>query len=226
MGGIIVEYNNIYPCMTKEFLKCKKRTMKVNGRGTVEASPDIAIISAGVVTEDKNAQNAQNQNDLIINNIISALARIGIPREDIKTQTYTVYPNYDFVEGKQILSGYRSTHILEIKTYNLDKIGLIINTLTENGANQINQINFTLEDSAKYYNRALKLAIADAAGKAETISGAIKVMLDVVPASIIEQSTSFSPLVENGVMKLEALEVVMPGKIKVTATIEADYEYY
>ncbi|MGB7606184.1 MAG: SIMPL domain-containing protein [Lutisporaceae bacterium] len=219
-------FNNVCPYITEEFSKCKKRTIKVNGRGTVDASPDIAIISAGVITEDKNAQNAQNQNDLIINNIISALIRIGIKREDIKTQSYTIYPNYDFVEGKQILNGYRATHILEIKVNDLDKVGLVLNTVMENGANQINQIEFTIKDSAKYYNRALKLAIADAAGKAETISEAMKVMLDMVPCSIIELSTSFSPLTEQGVMKLAALDVVMPGKIKVTATIEAEYVYY
>lgn len=219
-------FSNVCPYMTEKFTNCKKRIIKVNGQGTVDAAPDIAIISAGVITEDKNAQNAQNQNDLIINNIISALIKIGIPREDIKTQTYTIYPNYDFVEGKQVLNGYRATHILEIKVHNLDKVGLVINTLTENGANQINQINFTIEDSDKYYNIALRLAIADAAGKAETISEAMKVMLSMVPCSIIELSTSFSPLAEQGAMKLAALDVVMPGKIKVTASIEAEYTYY
>lgn len=219
-------FSNVCPYMTEKFTSCKKRIIKVNGQGTVDAAPDIAIISAGVITEDKNAQNAQNQNDLIINNIISALIKIGIPREDIKTQVYTIYPNYDFVEGKQVLNGYRATHILEIKVHNLDKVGLVINTLTENGANQINQINFTIEDSDKYYNIALRLAIADAAGKAETISEAMKVMLNTVPCSIIELSTSFSPLAEQGAMKLAAFDVVMPGKIKVTASIEAEYAYY
>lgn len=222
----MMEFNKVCPYMTKEFLKLKKRSIKVNGRGTVDASPDIAIISVGVITEDKNAQKAQTQNDLIISNITSALIRIGIQREDIKTQAYTIYPNYDFTEGKQILSGYRAVHILEIKVYDLDKVGLVINTAVENGANQINQVNFTIKDSAKYYNRALKLAIADADGKAKAISEAMKVILDIVPYSIIEQSTSFSPLEEQGVMKLAALDVIMPGKIKVTAAIEAEYTYY
>lgn len=221
----MVEYNNMYPYMTKAMDKCKKRTIKVNGRGSVDAAPDMAIVSAGVITEDKNAQNAQNQNDIIINNIIAALLKLGIPRQDIKTQTYTIFPEYDYIEGQQILRGYKVTHILEIKVNDISQVGTVINTVVENGANQINNIEFTLKDSSKYYNRALRLAVADAEGKADAIARAMKVTLDLVPCTVTELSTSFTPLTQPTTMKLTAT-TVMPGEIEITASIEAEFLYY
>lgn len=215
----------MYPYLTKAVGKCKERILKVNGRGSVDAAPDMAILSAGVVTESKNAQNAQNQNDIIINNIIAALLRLGIPREDIRTQTYSIFPEYDYVEGKQILKGYRATHILEIRLDDIDKVGAALSTVIENGANQINGVEFTIKDSAKYYNRALRLAIADAEGKAEAISRTIKATLDIVPCNIVEQSTSFTPLTQQETMKLTAA-VVMPGRLEISASIEAEFAYY
>ncbi|MDF2520430.1 MAG: hypothetical protein K0R84_1058 [Clostridia bacterium] len=219
-----VEYSNTYPYMAKA--KCKRRIIKVNGRGIVEAAPDLAVIHGGAVTEDVNAQNAQNQNDVIISNIISALLSMNIAREDIKTETYTILPIYDFEEGKQVLKGYRATHILEVKVYNLDDVGEILNTMTENGANQINNIEFTLKESARYYNRALRLAVADAEAKAKTIAGALGAALVLMPCNVVEQTTSFTPLAEQGAMKLAALDVVMPGRIEITAMIDAEFLYY
>lgn len=215
----------MYPYMSKTMAKCKRKTIKVNGRGSVNAAPDMAILSAGVVTEDKSAQNAQNQNDVIINNIISALLQMGIPRENIKTETYTILPEYDYVEGKQIFKDYKATHILEIKINDIDEVGTVIDTVIENGANQINGVEFTLKDSAKYYNRALRLAVADAEGKADAIARAMKVTLDMVPCTVTELSTSFTPLTQQTTMKLTAA-TVMPGEIEITASIEAAFLYY
>lgn len=215
----------MYPYMTKSMAKCKRRFLKVNGRGSVDAAPDMAIVSAGAVTEDKNAQNAQNQNDVIINNIIAALLRLGISRDDIKTQTYSIQPDYDYLEGNQILRGYKVTHILEIKVYDIGQVGTVISTITANGGNQINGVEFTLKDSAKYYNRALRLAVADAEGKADAIARAIKVTLDSVPCNVVEQSTSFTPLTQPQTFKVTAAPV-MPGRIEITASIEAEFSYF
>lgn len=222
----MVEYNYMYPYMAKAMSNCKRRAIKVNGRGSVNAIPDMAIVSVGAVTEDKNPQNAQNQNDIIINNIISALLSLGIPKENIKTQTYSIFPEYDYVEGKQILRGYKVTHILQIKVENIDQVGTVINTAVANGANQINNVEFTLKDSAKYYNKALKLAVADAEGKADAIAMAMKVSLDVVPCTVTEQSTSFTPLTQQTTMKVAAEAPVMPGELEITASIEAEFLYY
>lgn len=216
---------NMNPYFNKELYKCKKRMIKVNGQGMVQAEPDVAIISVGIVTKDKNPQNAQTQNYIISQRVINALLQKGIAKEDIKTASFSIFPEYDFVEGQQILSGYNATHILEVKVRDLDKVGEIIVTATANGANQINNVVFTLEDSKYYYNRALKLAVKDAASKAQTIAETMKVSFDSIPCTVTEQSTSFTPLAEQTMLKATAADVVMPGKIEIKASVEAEFEF-
>lgn len=220
-----MEYN-FNPYGSKEPVKCERRILKVNGKGMVEAEPDMVLISVGVVTKDKNPQTAQNLNEEISKKLIDSLLQLGIAKEDIKTSSYTIYPEYDYVEGKQILAGYNVTHILEIKVKDKSMAGEVINTAVKNGANQINRVDFTLEDAKYFYNRALKLAVKDAASKAQAITAVMKVNFDMIPCSITEQSTSFTPLLEQSAMKLAATEVLMPGKIEITATIEAEFQYW
>jgi uncharacterized protein YggE len=211
---------------SKENLKCSKRIIKVNGKGLVEVEPDMVLISVGVITKDENPQVAQSLNDEISKKLINALLQIGIAKEDIKTSSYTIYPEYDYIEGKQILTGYNVTHILEVKVRDTRLAGTVLNTAVQNGANQINKVDFTLEDARYHYNKALKLAVKDAATKAQAITSAMKVSFDPIPCSITEQSTSFTPFLEQSTMKLAATEAVMPGKIEVSATVEAEFEYW
>lgn len=216
---------NMNPYFNKEFFKCKKRSIRVNGQGVVQAQPDVAIVSVGIVVKDKNPQAAQMQNNIISQRVINALLQKGIAKDDIKTASYSIYPEYDYIEGKQILTGYNATHILEVKVRDLDKVGEVIVTATANGANQISNVVFTLEDSKYYYNRALKLAVRDATSKAQAIAEALKVSFDSIPCSVTEQSTSFTPLAEQAVLKTAAAEVVMPGKLEIKAAVEAEFEF-
>jgi len=214
------------PYESKEHMKCERRILKVNGKGMVEAEPDMVLVSVGVITKDKDPENAQNLNEEISKKLINSLLHLGIAKEDIKTSSYTIYPEYDYIEGKQILTGYSVAHILEIKVKDIGMAGEVINTAVKNGANQINKVDFTLEDAKYHYNRALKLAVKEAASKAQSITAVMKVNFDSIPCSITEQSTSFTPLVEQSAMKLAATTTVMPGEIEIIATIEATFQYW
>lgn len=214
------------PYESKESFKCERRILKVNGKGMVEVEPDMVLVSVGVITKDKDARNAQNLNEEISAKLINSLLHLGIAKEDIKTSSYTIYPEYDYIEGKQILTGYSVTHILEIKVKDIGMAGEVIDTAVKNGANQINKVDFTLEDAKYHYNRALKLAVKEAASKAQSITAVMKVNFDSIPCSITEQSTSFTPLTEQSAMKLTATTAVMPGEIEIIATIEAEFQYW
>jgi hypothetical protein len=54
----------------------------------------------------------------------------------------------------------------------------------------------------------------------------MKVTFNTIPCNIIEHSVSFTPLSEQGAVKLAAAAPVMPGTIEVTALINAEFEYF
>lgn len=220
-----MEYN-FNPNVSKEPKKCEKRILKVNGKGMVEAEPDMALMSVGVITKDKNIESAQNLNDQISKKLINSLLQLGIAKEDIKTSSYSIYPEYEYIEEKQILTGYNVTHILEVKVKDINMVGEVIDTAVKNGASQINRVDFTIEDAKYHYNRALKLALKEAALKAQSITAFMKVNFDPVPCSITELSTSITPFLEQSSMKLATTSAVIPGKIEITANIEAEFQYW
>jgi len=143
----------------------------VSATGRVFAKPDIANLIVGVKTEAKaRAALAVKENTSKMNEIMQALKDIGIEEKDIQTTNYNLSPVYDWtVNTGQRLKGYEVNQNVNIKIRNLDKIGDAIAKTTEKGANQIGNINFTIDDEFALRNEARKEAIKKAKEKAEGI---------------------------------------------------------
>lgn len=161
--------------------------MTLQGEGSVMAEPDIAVVTLGVQTVDKDLKIAQSNNSQVINNIISMLKDMGINESDIKTYSYNIRKKYDYINGEQIDKGYEVEYILEITIRNIQQVGEVVDTAVENGANVIRGISFDVEDISNYYLQALNLALADAIEKAESMSIKLGVKIDQIPIKIVEE---------------------------------------
>jgi uncharacterized protein YggE len=203
----------------------QKRTMRVNGSGTVKAEPEIATINLGVVTENMSLEAAQRENALKTTAVIDSLTNMNIARKDISTASFDIQPQYDYIEGKQEFRGYRVTHILSVTVRELSKIGSIIDSATASGANRVDSVSFSVENPTEYYNRALSLAVRSASEKAKELSYDFGVQLDPIPVKVREQSSVTLPE-EPQAMKLMASPTpILPGQIEITARIEVVFEF-
>jgi uncharacterized protein YggE len=143
----------------------------VSGQGRVFAKPDIANLTVGVKTEVKpTAAEAVKENTKKMNDIIKVLKDLGIEEKDIKTLNYTLNPSYDWSTSRQRLIGYEVSQNVTIKIRNLDKIGDTIAKTTEKGANQIGNIEFTIDDENELKAEARDLAIEKAKVKANEMA--------------------------------------------------------
>src|ERR1700722_19056324 len=61
-------------------------TISVSGEGKINATPDLATVDLGVVTQASTATDAKNQNDTKVNQVIAFIKQQGIARADIPTQ--------------------------------------------------------------------------------------------------------------------------------------------
>jgi uncharacterized protein len=204
-----------------------KNTIEVNGLGIVRTAPDIAMVSIGVVTEGKELEKVQRENAAIMQRVINSIRNLGIPEEDIQTQSYNIEIIYDYQEGKQIFKGYRVTNILRITIKEVQKTGIVIDTAVSSGANFIGSIEFTLSDKSKFYRRALVKAIADATEKAEVMARTVGAILNRMPLRIEEQVYEQVP--RSMVQEAKAMAMdstpILSGQIQVTAKIKAIFEY-
>lgn len=203
------------------------KKLKVFGEGSVSVKPDIAQISIGVTTEDKQLETAQQENARITQQVIDVIKSMGVTSKDIQTQVYDIQPQYDYIEGRQVFRGYRVINILKVVVRDLEKVGVIIDAAVKAGANTVNNISFTVSDQRRYYEQALRLAIEDAQKKAFAVGDKLKVRINPVPVNITEQSVNvgipFSPMVLKA--STEAATPIEAGENEIMARIEAIFIY-
>lgn len=199
--------------------------MSLEGTGGVKVNPDIAAVTIGITTEDLSLEKAQQENAVKAAAVVGTLRKLGIAESDIQTQSYSVDPQYDYPDGKQVFTGYKVTHLYRVIIRDIAKTGAVIDGAVKNGANVVGNIDFTLSDPAVYYRKALKLAVRDAVSKAEELERTLDVQVNKTPVSITEESRGDVSPAPVMMLKAEAATPVQPGMLEVTARIKAVFEY-
>lgn len=209
-----------------------KKTLNVTGTGTVNASPDIAYVTLGVVTESKDAKTAQQENAKAMDKIVASMKAAGIKSDDIKTINYNMYPKYDYVKenGTSKIVGYSVSNSVQVTVRDVTKAGTILDLASESGANVASNISFGLSDYNKYYNEALKKALETARSKAETMAGVYGIKL-TVPVTVSENG-GYNPVYYGNIAYAKAdmaaervMTPVEAGSIEVNANVSVSYEY-
>ncbi|HMN19419.1 MAG TPA: SIMPL domain-containing protein [Candidatus Moranbacteria bacterium] len=157
----------------------------ITGQGKIAYRPDTATAVFGVqVDRASSAEEALRQLNGKMTAIVAALEGSGIPREDIRTQNYSVNPQYDYADGVQRAAGYSANQQLTVKIRGIDQsqdaTSRVISAASGAGANQVQGINFAVEDVAALKQQARLLAIADARAKAPEMARAAGVKLGEV----------------------------------------------
>ena len=197
----------------------------VMGEGSVKASPDTVLLTLGVITENKDLAAAQSENAQHTTNVIETIVKMGIPRENIQTKDYHIYPQYDYIEGKQILRGYQVNHQLAVTITTPELTGKLIDQAVENGANTIQNIQFLVSNQEIYYQNALELALRDANQKAKTLYLSLGKTATPVPIKIVEQSrSSGEPIPLAFAQSAKSSTPIEAGQNKISATLLVEYK--
>lgn len=148
------------------------KAITVTAQGKVTAMPDVAYITVGVTTQDKDMQKAQDTNAQTMNAMTEALKGAGLTDDDIQTVQYSAYPIYDYSSDTNKIANYEVNNQVELTIKDISRVGEYIDIAVNNGANMTNSIRFGILDQQAVYNDALKLAVEAAKAKADTLSAA------------------------------------------------------
>ncbi|MCZ8517383.1 SIMPL domain-containing protein [Paenibacillus filicis] len=213
------------PIASSLFPKCSNK-IEVTGEGTISAAPQKAIIVVGVITENVSLTAAQKENASAVTNIVEALLKLSIPKENIQTTHYSIDVQYNYEDGKQVFRGYKVTHLLQLTIDKIDLTGLIVDTAVKNGANTVSNIQFTLAHPEIAYNNALSIAIKNGLFKATTIARTLGVTLYPAPYLVQEISRSQEPIPYAAALYTKsAATPIQPGELKISASIKANFTY-
>ncbi len=154
-------------------------SIRVTGDATVSAKPDRAQIDVGVLTQEKQSQNAAAQNAKQIESVLAALHKLLGPDADIKTINYTLSPDYQYrpIGGKASVSSYTAMNVVRVTVDDLDKVGSVIDTATQAGANHVESVRFTVRDPQVLHSQAIREAALKARANAEALASALSLKI-------------------------------------------------
>jgi uncharacterized protein len=211
--------------------------LNVQGQATVKAMPDLVTVYFRVETNASTAQEAKDLNSEITDELITNLVKLGFERDEIVTENFNVYQEYDWTEDEgRVAKGFKATHSIkiEIPVDKMDEIGEVIDAGVDAGA-LISYINFELtqESQNKYKAEAMKLAAEDARTKAEAVAeGFDKSVGKLVSVQVNDfgyypwnvYSSSGYGLAEDTIMAKEVALNIQPGEREVSATVSAGFK--
>ncbi len=159
--------------------------VNVLGQGRVTYVPDIANVTLGVqIDKSKTAEEALNQLNDKIGKIIKAVKEAGVQADDITTQNYSLYTQYDYRDNVSILAGYNANQQLVIKVRNIANdnlpIAKVIAEASKAGANQVNGVTFDVTKLDELKQEARLKALQDAKAKSGGLAAAVGVRLGEV----------------------------------------------
>jgi uncharacterized protein YggE len=186
------------------------RTLSVTGTGKAYLVPDIAYISIGVHTEDKEAAKAVTDNTAKSQKVSEALKKFNIDPKDIQTTNFSIYPQQQFdPQGKVVGVLYVVDNTVYVTLRDLKKIGDLLDAVVSAGANTINGITFDVEDKSAALSEARAAAIEDAKKQASELAKAAGITLG--PIMTISSYGSYpSPVFEGKGGGGAAMNVAVP----------------
>lgn len=195
--------------------------IRTTGEATVTVRPDRAMIDVGVVTQADTSQTAVTQNALKLEATLARLRQLLGAGADIKTISYSVTPNYRYPRegGEPTIAGYTATNIVRVTLDDLSKVGNVIDTATQGGANQIQNLRFTLKDESTVKAQALREAAVKARASAHALASALDLTV-VRVLSVVEAGSPVIPIRDVAFAKAAGASTpIEPGTIEVNASV-------
>ena len=159
----------ILPASAQE-LRLETAKISIVGHGEVQASPDLALISIGVITQGKSARDSAQANSRAMTEAVNALKMAGIEAKDLQTSGFSLRPLYTVKNNSGTppkISGFQTANTLTVTIRNLSKLGDILERAIELGANNVSGPDFQLSMPEAKRNEARKAAMADALARAK-----------------------------------------------------------
>ncbi len=197
----------------------------VTGEGHVEARPDMATVSLGVMTEGTTAAEAMAANSIQLGMVLEQLRAAGIEERDIQTSGLSLNANWQQTDADPVprIAGYQASNMLTVRVRALDTLGGVLDRAISDGANTFNGLSFGLANPAPALDEARKRAVADAVARAKLLTVAAGLTLGPV-VSISEGGGGGGPV---PMFRMEAASDAVPvaaGEVATSASVTMVFE--
>ena len=109
--------------------------LSTSGQGEAKVTPDRASVMLNVQTRATTAAAAASENATRTRAVLDAVAKLGLSRDQLSTEGYTVYPEmqYDKNGASPRVSGYVVTNTVRAETKRPEQAGAIVDAALRGG---------------------------------------------------------------------------------------------
>lgn len=224
LAGILVAVVFVTGGCAGSPLATQSDVVTVNGQGSVNITPDTALVQIGVEARAPQLNDALADATQRMTQVLESVRALGIDSKDISTSRIAIEPlaaprrN----EGDPVrIDGYRVGNTAQVRIRDVRSVGRVLDAVTRAGANTIGSLAFTVNDRTAVEAQARALAVRDAAAKAQQLADAAGVRLGPL-LTLSEQGIGRPMPVARGVAAMASMPVE-PGEVEVTVVVEARY---
>ena len=168
--------------------------LSVVGEGKVDIVPDTATVNLGITVDTKpTVGEVKTILDKTNNDIVAAVMKQGIKKEDIKTQNYSLTPSYQYIDNQNKQTGFQGSVNMSIKMHDTNLVGNVIESATAAGANQVLGTDFSVDNPDKAREEARNKAIENAKEQAQKLASNLGIRLGKV-TNIVESGSNGGPV--------------------------------
>jgi len=197
----------------------------VSGDSLVQAQPDTAILTVSVVTQAKNALDAQQQNAARTEAVVRTLKAAAGAGSEVKTSGYSLQPQRIYRENQPpTISGYEARNTVTVTIGDLTKVGPIIDAAAQSGANDIGGVAFTLRKDRPARDEALGQATREAMSKAQVIAqalgGKVVRILEVQEEGTVRPRPMYEAEMARGMIAQKVSTPIEIGSLEITGRVQ------
>lgn len=203
-------------------------TVNVSGEYTVSETPDLAVVSFAIVSQDDDQSVVVSELDDVSRTVTAALEDHYGLSEEVTTQEFSV-DRQTHRGDHDPENDYKGVHSYSVTLRDTEKVGDVIDTVVTNGADMLENVEFKLAQSTyeECREKAIRSAVRDARQEAE-VAAATE---NLEPVSVVEMTvnrTHRNPVNRNsGVMLAMSSQDmstdVQNENVSVSATVDVEY---
>jgi uncharacterized protein YggE len=201
------------------------RSLTLTASGEVSAAPDLARLEMVVQAEAATASAALSDAAQRLTAIFDTLDEAGIAGRDRQTREIRLDPVYERDErGNRVgLTGYRAMQAFLLTLRDLDRLGVVLDTLAGAGLDAFGGFAFDVADRAALLDEARRRAVQEARRIAALTAEAAGETLGAPISIDLLDERHNGPRPMRAAVADEALMPVASGEITVSASVRVTY---
>ncbi len=211
------------------------RTLTVVGTGEVSTIPDVATVMIGVETVAPEIQEALEENNERIQDILDVIEELGVPLENVQTANFNIFverpgepppiPEAQAQAEEEVrfrVSQQLSVRVEDV-TEDLSLVSQLIGQAVEAGANNVFGPNFQVGDNPALQQLAFRRAVENAVEQAQDLATLTGVELaGIVSVSEVIQGAGPGPVLAEAAQAdgLGGGPPLQPGTVSLTQQVQ------